>query len=192
MPVPTVDHLRRYAIARSLFKPTTLPAAIKKLGFVQADPMRAPARAQDLILRLRVADYKAGDLEQRYTRLQIEEDCFVNYGFVPRDWLALMHPRSERKPWDAERTMHAQQLLDFVRSHGPTHPKQLLEAFAHHGRMPGYWGGELNVSPSCSTACTTAASCASSGATAALASTRPSSIRRPTTARPRERPAPKR
>ncbi|MDI4632978.1 YcaQ family DNA glycosylase [Pelomonas sp. V22] len=146
MKAPTLDELRRYAIARTLFKPTTLPAAIKKLGFVQADPMRAPARAQDLILRLRVNDYKAGDLEQRYTRLAIEEDCFVNYGFVPRDWLSLMHPRTERKPWDAERKRHAEQLLDFVRQNGPTHPKELLEAFAHHGRMPGYWGGELNVS----------------------------------------------
>ena len=33
-----LDHLRRYAIARSLFKPTTLTRAIEKLGFVQADP----------------------------------------------------------------------------------------------------------------------------------------------------------
>ena len=41
--------LRRYAIARSLFKPTTLPRAVARLGFIQADPLRAPARAQDLI-----------------------------------------------------------------------------------------------------------------------------------------------
>ena len=38
----TLDHLRRYAVARSLFKPTTLPRAIQRLGFVQADPIRAP------------------------------------------------------------------------------------------------------------------------------------------------------
>ena len=50
----TLDQLRRYAIARSLFKPTTLRRAIDKLGFVQADPIRAPARAQDLTLRHRV------------------------------------------------------------------------------------------------------------------------------------------
>ena len=48
---PTLDALRRYAIARTLFKPTTLPRAIARLGFVQADPIRAPARAQDLTLR---------------------------------------------------------------------------------------------------------------------------------------------
>ncbi len=40
----TLDELRRHALARSLFTPTTLPKAIAKLGFVQADPIRAPAR----------------------------------------------------------------------------------------------------------------------------------------------------
>jgi len=50
---PTLDDLRRYAVARTLFKPTTLARAIDKLGFVQADPIRAPARAQDQILRAR-------------------------------------------------------------------------------------------------------------------------------------------
>ncbi len=68
---PTLADLRRHAIARSLFKPVTLPAAIRRLGFVQADPMRAPARAQDLILFQRVRGYRAGDLERRYERLGI-------------------------------------------------------------------------------------------------------------------------
>jgi uncharacterized protein YcaQ len=69
----TLDHLRRYAVARSLFKPTTLKRAIGKLGFVQADPIRAPARAQDLILRHRVVNYCAGDLEARYPKLQLRK-----------------------------------------------------------------------------------------------------------------------
>ena len=60
----TLDDLRRFAVARSLFKPTTLKRALDRLGFVQADPIRAPARAQDLILRHRVKDYRAGDLER--------------------------------------------------------------------------------------------------------------------------------
>jgi uncharacterized protein YcaQ len=68
MPPSLFEHLRRYAIARSLFKPTTLGRAIAKLGFVQADPIRAPARAQDLTLRHRVVNYRAGDLELRYPR----------------------------------------------------------------------------------------------------------------------------
>jgi uncharacterized protein YcaQ len=57
----TLDDVRRFAVARSLFPPTTLKRALHKLGFVQADPIRAPARAQDLILRHRVTGYRAGD-----------------------------------------------------------------------------------------------------------------------------------
>ena len=64
-PAPSLDQLRRYAVARSLFPPTTLARAIARLGFVQADPIRAPARAQDLTLRHRVKDYRAGDLVRR-------------------------------------------------------------------------------------------------------------------------------
>ena len=81
----TLDHLRRYAVARTFFTPTTLPRAIRKLGFVQADPIRAPARAQDLTLRHRVKGYAVGDLERRYAALGIEEDFFVNYGFLLRE-----------------------------------------------------------------------------------------------------------
>ena len=143
---PTLDELRRYAIARSLFKPLTLPGAIRKLGFVQADPMRAPARAQDLILRLRVRDYRAGDLERRYERLGIEEDAFVNYGFVSREMLALLHPRTPRRPWDAATTERACEVLAFVQERGVVHPREVSEAFAHHGRVAGAWGGELNAS----------------------------------------------
>ena len=94
---PTLEQLRRYAIARSLFKPTTLPRAIRKLGFVQADPIRAPARAQDLTLRHRVIGYRAGDLERRYARLGLEEDYFVNYGYLLREHHRLMHPRKPPK-----------------------------------------------------------------------------------------------
>ena len=36
----TLDPLRRFAVARSLFAPTTLKRAVHKLGFVQADPDR--------------------------------------------------------------------------------------------------------------------------------------------------------
>jgi uncharacterized protein YcaQ len=70
----TLDDLRHFAVARSLFTPTTLRRAPQKLGFVQADPIRAPARAQDLTLRHRVKNYRAGDLERRYAELDVEED----------------------------------------------------------------------------------------------------------------------
>ena len=142
---PTLDHLRRYAVARTLFTPTTLPAAIRRLGFVQADPIRAPARAQDLTLRHRVRDYRAGDLESRYARLAVEEDCLVNYGFLPREHLALMHPREAARPWDAETGRKAAEVLAFVREHGPVHPRAVELQFAH-GRMKNYWGGSSNAS----------------------------------------------
>jgi len=141
---PTLDDLRRYALARTLFTPTTLPAAIRKLGFVQADPIRAPARAQDLTLRHRVKDYRAGDLESRYTRLAIEEDCLVNYGFLPREHLALMHPREAKQAWDPETRRKAADVLAYVREHGPVHPRQVEQHFAH-GRIQNYWGGSSNA-----------------------------------------------
>jgi uncharacterized protein len=141
----TLEHLRRYAIARSLFKPTTLPQAIKKLGFVQADPIRAPARAQDLTLRHRVIGYRAGDLEQRYARLPIEEDFFVNYGFVPRATQALMHPRTARHVWTKARWAQAQAVLEFVHAKGQVHPREVDAHFAH-GKVKNWFGGNSNAS----------------------------------------------
>ncbi len=137
---PTLDDLRRYAVARTLFKPTTLARAIDKLGFVQADPIRAPARAQDLILRHRVVGYRAGDLERRYARLPIEEDALVNYGFLPRGLLALMHPRIAARVWAPSMKKKATEVLAFIRERGPTHPR-LVEAQFAHGRSTNAWGG---------------------------------------------------
>ena len=141
----TLDTLRRYAVARSLFAPTTLPLAIKRLGFVQADPIRAPARAQDLTLRHRVKDYKAGDLERRYADLDLEEDFFVNYGFVQRATQALMHPRQPRITWTAERARQAQAVLAFVREQGIVHPREVDAHFAM-GKSKSGFGGASNAS----------------------------------------------
>jgi uncharacterized protein YcaQ len=145
MPSITLDHLRRYAVARTLFTPTTLMRAIHKLGFVQADPIRAPARAQDLTLRHRVKGYVAGDLERRYTRLPIEEDCLVNYGFLPREHLSLMHPRVAPHKWKPTAKRQAEEVLAFVRERGQVHPREVDEHFAH-GRIRNYWGGSSNAS----------------------------------------------
>ncbi|MEO6408180.1 MAG: crosslink repair DNA glycosylase YcaQ family protein [Burkholderiaceae bacterium] len=145
MPAVDLADLRRYAVARSLFAPTTLAAAIRRLGFVQADPIRAPARAQDLLLRHRVAGYSAGDLERRYPRLPIEEDFFVNYGFVPRATHHLMHPRTARAAWPAARAAQAQSVLDFVRERGVVHPREVDLHFAH-GKARNWFGGSGNAS----------------------------------------------
>jgi uncharacterized protein YcaQ len=143
MPI-TLNHLRRYAIARSLFKPTTLARAIQKLGFVQADPIRAPARAQDLTLRHRVTAYRAGDLERRYPKLELEEDFFVNYGFLPRDHHALMHPRTvPAKSKKARAQMEA--VLAFVQARGVVHPRE-VDAHFSHGRVTNWFGGTSNAS----------------------------------------------
>jgi uncharacterized protein YcaQ len=146
-----LDELRRYAVARSLIGPTTLRRALARMGFVQADPIRAPARAQDLILRPRVKGYRAGDLERKYEELGVEEDVFINYGYVTRELHALMHPRPEEKmaaqgsrakatpAWKRERL-----LLDFVKKRGVVHPREVEKYFAH-GRVRNYWGGSSHA-----------------------------------------------
>jgi uncharacterized protein YcaQ len=147
----TINDLRRFAVARSFFAPTTLKRALHRLGFVQADPIRAPARAQDLTLRHRVKDYRAGDLERRYANLGVEEDFFVTYGFVTRSLQALMHPRSDTRvpaegfrPWPAARRKRAQLLLEFVRERGAVHPREVNDHFSH-GTVRNYWGGSSSA-----------------------------------------------
>ncbi|HXG56454.1 MAG TPA: crosslink repair DNA glycosylase YcaQ family protein [Vicinamibacterales bacterium] len=139
----TLDDLRRFAVSRSLFTPVTLQRAIEKLGFVQADPIRAPARAQDLTLRHRVKGYQAGDLERRYARLPIEEDVLVNYGFVSSQVHALMHPRTKSTLSEAPRT-RTDKLLAFVRERGDVHPRD-VDAHFSHGTVTNYWGGSSNA-----------------------------------------------
>ena len=147
----TLDDLRRFAVVRSLFKPTTLKRALDRLGFVQADPIRAPARAQDLILRHRVKDYHAGDLERLYAKLGIEEDFFVVYGFISRRIQALMHPRANAGvpaegsgAWPAAREKQARLLLGFVEERGAVHPREVDKYFSH-GTVTNYWGGSSNA-----------------------------------------------
>ncbi|MEY3252195.1 MAG: hypothetical protein RL227_1168 [Pseudomonadota bacterium] len=144
MPV-SIDDLRRHAVARSLFSARSLPQALARFGFVQADPIRAPARAQDLTLRHRVAGYRAGDLEARYPKLAVEEDFFVNYGFLPRELAALMHPRTPRTVWPKTRHAQAQAVLEFVRERGVVHPREVDAAF-DHGRTKNWFGGSSRAS----------------------------------------------
>lgn len=138
--------LRRHAIARSLFTPTTLLKAVQRLGgFVQADPLRAPARAQDLTLRLRVKDYRAGDLERRYPRLPLQEDFFINYGFVTPELRALMHPRTTRRVWDKPRWKLAEAVLAEVERLGEAHPAD-VDAALGHGPVKNWFGGNSRLS----------------------------------------------
>ena len=140
----TLDKLRRFAVSRSLFPPTSLKRALEQLGFVQADPIRAPARAQDLILRHRVKRYRAGDLERLYSTLEIEEDVFVNYGFVTRSLHALMHPRTGKSRWAITGRRKGQDVLEFVRDRGAVHPRE-VDAHFSHGSVTNYWGGSSSA-----------------------------------------------
>jgi uncharacterized protein YcaQ len=138
----TVADLRRFAVGRSLFPATTLPDAVERMGFVQADPIRAPARAQDLTLRPRVRGYRANDLDVRYAALPFEEDFFINYGFVTKRLQSLMHPRSSLTPTASNKRARA--ILDFVRERGTVHPREVDAHFAH-GRVTNYWGGSSSA-----------------------------------------------
>ncbi len=132
---PTLARLRRHAVANSLFRPGGLATALRRLGFVQADPIRAPARAQDLILRHRVKGYRAGQLERRYPKLQVEEDVLYAYGFVSRDVWQWIHT-----PNSAGLSKLEARVLAAVRELGETHPRQLDEEFGRK-RVVNAWGG---------------------------------------------------
>src|ERR1700751_2756462 len=106
-----------------------------RLRAVSSSPLawRGPLRAWALCKPTRCARPPA----------PIEEVFFVNYGFVPREILALLHPRGAHG-WDARMEALAQDVLDFVRQHGRTYAKD-VQAHFHHGRIRR-WGADLNVS----------------------------------------------
>jgi len=127
--------LRRQAVSWSLgTRSPSLAGVIERLGFIQADPIRAPARAQDLILRQRVHGYRAGDLEAHYPSLALEEDVLYAYGFLSRPvwhWLA---PRQQARLGKLETRVLAQVLRD-----GETHPNALVDF--GDARVVNAWGG---------------------------------------------------
>jgi len=136
-----LESLRAYAVRRSLFAPTSLPAAIAAMGFVQLDPIRAPARAADLILRHRVAGYHAGDLDRGYPDMPLAEDYLHVYGVMPAPTQALLHPRPPLE-WhvDSEHPRLAACVLAHVRARGVTHPRDLHAALGK-GSIRNGWGG---------------------------------------------------
>ena len=141
--MPTLDDIRRFAVNR-LGAVATLEQAIHHLGFVQADPIRAPARAQDLTLRHRVAGYRAGDLERLYAALPVEEDVFINYGFVSRRVSSLMHPRDGAGLLPTASNQRARAVLEFIRERGSVHPRE-VDARFNHGTVINYWGGSSSA-----------------------------------------------
>ena len=143
----SVAWLRRQAVGWSLPRaPGGLAEALADLEFVQADPIRAPARAQDLILRQRVRGYRAGDLDRHYPALDLDEDRLYVYGFVARRLRPYLHPRHHDDAADGRfvATGRAAEVLAYVREHGVVHPRDVQ---AHFGpeRTANGWGGSSSA-----------------------------------------------
>jgi uncharacterized protein YcaQ len=134
--------LWRLAVLRAFPVQHPLGQAMAAAGFVQADPIRAPARAQDLILRHRVPGYRAGELERRYPRLGLEEGTLYAYGFMPAEVRRWLLPRYDPEAPDGRFVAAglAAEVLAFVRDRGPTHPAALAERFSD-ARQVNAWGG---------------------------------------------------
>ena len=133
----TLDCLqfRSLLVSHSLFPATSLKSAVDRLGFVQADPIRSPARCQDLILRHRVKNYKAGDLERKYPSLDLEEDYTFAYGFLPRKFRNILHPRSHNRLSTFER-----KVIETVEAQGPSQSGD-LDTHCGNRSVKNAWGG---------------------------------------------------
>jgi uncharacterized protein YcaQ len=134
--------LRRYAIARTLWRAPTPAEAVARLGFVQYDPIRAPACAQDLILRHRVDGYRPGDLDRAYREHALDETFLHVYGVMPREHADRLHPRGGAAAWRVEREHPglASRVLRHVRKHGVAHPRMLAQKLEATAMVNG-WGG---------------------------------------------------
>lgn len=138
-----LSHLRHYAIARTLFPSTDLDAVLGRIGFIQIDPITAPAWAQDLILRHRVTDYRRGDMDRAYPSLASEEVFFVNHGYLPR---TLAQSWWHQRPITERMVTHAamtHKILGYIKTHAPNegaHPKT-INAYIGNEKVTNYWNG---------------------------------------------------
>ena len=111
---------RRRLVVGSFPRFSSLEEGLAGLRFVQADPIRSPARAQDLILRQRVEGYFAGELEEEFPRLEADEGYLFAYGFMAREVWRILRRRSGGRLKKLER--------------------QVLEAVSEMGKPPrGIW-----------------------------------------------------
>jgi hypothetical protein len=101
---------------------------------VQADPIRAPARVQDLILFHRVRNYRAGDLERRYAQLGIEEDFWETY-VVP---VANFRFYAELNDFLAPERRFTEFAYAFLKCDNRQGPHRVIRSASHGGRSyPG-------------------------------------------------------
>lgn len=127
---------KRRIVAGSFPHFLRLSDALRTMRFVQADPIRSPARAQDLMLRQRVAGYVAGDLEEAFPNLKAEEGYLFAYGFMTPEVWRNLRLRPYRKLKKLER-----EVLDAVAELDDVHPRGLDEKFGRKS-VGNYWGGK--------------------------------------------------
>lgn len=127
---------RRRLVAGSFPLYPDLNSALSGLRFVQADPIRCPARAQDLILRQRVPAYGAGDLERSFPDMDAEEGYLYAYGFMtPELWKCVRgRPRGKLNKLK-------QEVLAAIAELGEAHPRDLDVRFGKES-VKNYWGGK--------------------------------------------------
>lgn len=144
--VSTVDDLRALAYAQAFRATGSLEDVVRAMRFVQFDPIRRPAMAQDLLLCQRVDGYRAGDLTAAHPIAGFEEDSIHVYGLLDPDLRALAHPRPHRetgKPYRPEGLAAA--VLDVVHEMGRA-PTADVAARFEKATVVNPWGGQSAAS----------------------------------------------
>lgn len=138
----TNARLRSMAIDASLIRCTSPAQVLDTFGFLQYDPIRRPARAQDLMLFQRVDGYQAGDMDRYYPGSGLEEDTLHVYGVMRPEVRRLVHPRPlPGNPGERYRpTGLAADILAAVRDVGAVHPRDLARSFEARQAVNA-WGG---------------------------------------------------
>lgn len=134
--------LRSMAVDAALIRCASPAEVLDVFGFLQYDPIRRPARAQDLMLFQRVDGYRAGDLDRYYPGSGLEEDTLHVYGVMRPEVRRLVHPRPlPGKPEGGYRpTGLAADVLAAVREAGAVHPRELARSFESRQAVNA-WGG---------------------------------------------------
>lgn len=134
-----------------------IASALGHLGYVQIDPTNVCGRMHDLILRVRVAHYREGDLvrhlhggdgalpaEQRLAFEHHLPSTSILVAFAPDAWphlLAYMRQRTKAPSWWSGRLSRAEtelslRILEEIRARGPLTSEEIGDRRA--GRT--YWG----------------------------------------------------
>lgn len=131
--------LRRLAVGTALPDKAALPEVVARMNFVQYDPIRRPAPAQDLILRQRVRRYRGGDLQRCYRALELNEGYFHVYGAMTRELSAILNPGAGSCTAEPPAGLTAQ-VLALVAELGAAHPRDVAAVLGRRSTLND-WGG---------------------------------------------------